>query len=683
MATPTQIKQRGRFSLVLAALLAFVAFAAGASADDIANTLDPTVDAVAEVLPLVEGGPGGTTKLYVVPRNGDGKNGCNLTGSTTLSVSVASSNPSVATVSPSSITFTDCVSAADGPTLTVTPQSQGSATIALSQTGNTTGGTFVLTTASFTVNVSPPPNTSPQIAITGVTGGVSYVKGAVPVASCEVSDVEDGDSSFPATLSAIAGPHAADDIGSQTASCSYTDGGGLTASASETYGIVDPSAPSIDYTVVGPLGDNGWYVGGVDLTWQVGEPDSPSSLATTGCVDQTITADQGATDYSCSATSAGGSAGPVDVAIKRDASAPTVSGAPALSPNADAWYDDDVIVAWTCSDNGPSGLADTCPATTTIGGEGRNLTATLGPIRDQAGNSTTSVSAPPVNVDRTAPNVAAETGAVTIAVGGTAWYRDAVTFEWSAIDPALADGSQGSGVKTGPTPAYVTFATTGIHGSSAEATDFAGNTGVGTLSGVHVDASSPTFGACPAAGPFTLNSGAQAVGTILADDTGSGIDLTDSTLSGSVDTSSVGKKTVTFTAADNVGHTATRACEYYVTYNFSGLFAPIDRPNTLNVSKAGQTIPLKWRLTDALGNPVTDLASAIASVNGIACSLGATTDLIEEAATGSSGLQNLGDGYYQLNWKTPTAYASSCKSLSLSLGEGTARTGLAYISFRK
>jgi hypothetical protein len=288
-----------------------------------------------------------------------------------------------------------------------------------------------------------------------------------------------------------------------------------------------------------------------------------------------------------------------------------------------------------------------------------------------------------VNVDRTPPNVAAETGTATIVVGGTSWYKDAVTFEWSAMDPPLADGSQGSGVKNGPTPGSVTFAATGIHSSSAAATDFAGNTGVGNLSGVHVDASSPTFGACPAAGPFTLNSGAQSVGTIPASDTGSGVDLTHSTLSGSVETSTVGKKTVTFTAEDNVGHAATKACEYYVTYNFSGLFAPIDRPNTLNVSRAGQTLPLKWRLTDALGNPVTDLVSAVAGVSGIACSLGATADLIGEQTTGSSGLQNLGDGYYQLNWKTPTAYAGSCKSLSLGLGEGIARAGLAYISFRK
>jgi hypothetical protein len=180
-----------------------------------------------------------------------------------------------------------------------------------------------------------------------------------------------------------------------------------------------------------------------------------------------------------------------------------------------------------------------------------------------------------------------------------------------------------------------------------------------------------------------LNSGSQSVGPILASDGESGLDAAASTLSGSVDTSSIGEKTVTFTAYDHVGHSATKACKYYVEYVFSGFFAPIDRPNTMNVSKAGQAIPLKWRLTDAAGNPVTNLASAIVTVTGVSCALGTTTDLIEEAAAGSSGLQNLGNGYYQINWKSPTSYAGSCKSVNLNLGEGAARTALALISFKK
>jgi hypothetical protein len=60
---------------------------------------------------------------------------------------------------------------------------------------------------------------------------------------------------------------------------------------------------------------------------------------------------------------------------------------------------------------------------------------------------------------------------------------------------------------------------------------------------------------------------------------------------------------------------------------------------------------------------------------GLSCSQGTTQDLLEEYAAGSSGLQNLGNGYYQFNWKTPTGYAGSCKSIALVFGSG----GLSYI----
>ena len=52
------------------------------------------------------------------------------------------------------------------------------------------------------------------------------------------------------------------------------------------------------------------------------------------------------------------------------------------------------------------------------------------------------------------------------------------------------------------------------------------------------------------------------------------------------------------------------------------------------------------------------------------CSPGSTADALEEYASGDSGLQNLGNGFYQFNWKTPKTYANSCKTLKLNLGEG-------------
>ena len=89
------------FSAAAAAVPLFLtAMAGAASADEISNDLDASIDAAAENMPLNVGGATGSTTLYVAPRNSDGKNGCNLTGSPTLGLSIASSNSAVATVSP-------------------------------------------------------------------------------------------------------------------------------------------------------------------------------------------------------------------------------------------------------------------------------------------------------------------------------------------------------------------------------------------------------------------------------------------------------------------------------------------------------------------------------------------------------------------------------------------------------
>jgi len=54
---------------------------------------------------------------------------------------------------------------------------------------------------------------------------------------------------------------------------------------------------------------------------------------------------------------------------------------------------------------------------------------------------------------------------------------------------------------------------------------------------------------------------------------------------------------------------------------------------------------------------------------------------VAETATGISGLQDKGDGYYQLDWKSPKSYAKSCKTVHLDLGEGI--THDAYFDFKK
>jgi hypothetical protein len=142
----------------------------------------------------------------------------------------------------------------------------------------------------------------------------------------------------------------------------------------------------------------------------------------------------------------------------------------------------------------------------------------------------------------------------------------------------------------------------------------------------------------------------------------------------------VGTCTVTARQAGSEDYlpAAPQAREVAVDYAFAGFAAPVDNGGVWNVAKAGQAIPLRWRLTDATGAPVTTLAAVSVRTAGVACALGGVADQVEDdAAAGGSGLQNLGDGHYQLNWKTPTALARSCQTLRLDLGEGSGpRTAL-------
>jgi hypothetical protein len=117
-----------------------------------------------------------------------------------------------------------------------------------------------------------------------------------------------------------------------------------------------------------------------------------------------------------------------------------------------------------------------------------------------------------------------------------------------------------------------------------------------------------------------------------------------------------------------------------VGYSFSGFSGSVDNPPIVNTASAGRAIPLKWRITDASGNPITTLTSVSVTSAAGGCSASAPTDTLEEYTSSPSGLQNLGDGYYQYNWKTTKSWAGSCRTLKLDLGDSQVHTALFQFS---
>src|SRR5690606_4372344 len=148
-------------------------------------------------------------------------------------------------------------------------------------------------------------------------------------------------------------------------------------------------------------------------------------------------------------------------------------------------------------------------------------------------------------------------------------------------------------------------------------------------------------------------------------------------LGAALDTSTVGAHAFSVTSTDASGNSVTVTHDYTVTYGFTGFAAPI---LDLNDVKAGQSVPVKWNLTDASGAPISDPSSFESLTSRpVGCEQAPGDDVVEPAA-GASGLQYLDLGDWQYNWKTSKSYAGTCREMVLTLADGT--THRAVFQFR-
>jgi hypothetical protein len=164
--------------------------------------------------------------------------------------------------------------------------------------------------------------------------------------------------------------------------------------------IADSTPPAISANVSGTLGDNGWYVSDVTVSWTVTDNESAIS-STSGCDPTTINSDTAGTPLNCTATSAGGT-NSASVTIQRDATAPSVSASVSPAANANGWNNSDVTVSFSGSDN-LSGIAS-CDADVILSSEGSGQSAS-GTCTDNAGNVSATATASGINIDKTPPSV--------------------------------------------------------------------------------------------------------------------------------------------------------------------------------------------------------------------------------------------------------------------------------------
>lgn len=148
----------------------------------------------------------------------------------------------------------------------------------------------------------------------------------------------------------------------------------------------DTTAPVITPEIAGTVGSNGWYTSDVALTWSVFDGESAIS-STSGCEPVAVKADQQSTDYTCTATSAGG-IGSKKVSIKRDATAPTnIAFNSDVAADGGRYFPNNVPSGTGCTADDATSLLASCVVTglsTALGPHTITATAT-----DNAGNSST------------------------------------------------------------------------------------------------------------------------------------------------------------------------------------------------------------------------------------------------------------------------------------------------------
>jgi hypothetical protein len=441
-----------------------------ALADKVSNDVDASVDVSLEVMNLVAPNAGSVVyDLHVEGAGADGDGGCNLdSGAESVTFSVISGNASVATVSPSSITFVG--SCSDTETVTVTGVSAGSTTITLSQTANTSGGSFNVTTAAFTVNVGAAPVDTTKPVITYTLDPVSpdgdngwYVSPVSVEWTCtdETSLASDTVTLGDTTLSADGEDQTVDSAGD------CIDTAGNVADPVTVSNIdIDQTAPTITASITaGTPGLNDWYTSDVTVHFECSDNLSDGVV----CPDDEVLSDEGdavaASTPTVTDLAGNVSAASNAIVVKIDKTGPSaVSAVTVGATGNNGWYVSDVTVSTTGTDSVSEPV--TCTLDQDVTGETAG-TMVSGSCTNDAGLTTDAVDLE-VKIDQTAPVIT-----ITTPAEGDAYVKGSVvTADWdvtdalSETDTAVGTVADGASIPTSATGSF-TLTVTG--------SDLAGN----------------------------------------------------------------------------------------------------------------------------------------------------------------------------------------------------------------
>ena len=320
------------------------------------------------------------------------------------------------------------------------------------------------------------------------------------------------------------------------------DNAGNSETAHTIHVKIDKTPPTLIPGQTPPANSFNWNNSNVTVTFTCS--DTLSGVATCPA-SQTVTTEGASQQVSGTSTDNAGNSATAFYSVNIDRTKPTISASADRAPNGAGWYNAPVTVSFSCAD-ALSGLATSCP-TSQLVNEGANQSVS-GSVSDVAGNSA-SATLGDLNVDTTAPVI---TGAPTTAPNANGWYSGDVTIHWTCSDNL-------SGI-AGGCPADSTISGEGANlGASASVLDKAGNTGLGSVSGIKIDRTAPTTIASSAPAGW---SNTNVTINLSATDNLSGVAVTHYQVDGGATqtgTTAVfntdGKHTLVFWSVDDAGNT--------------------------------------------------------------------------------------------------------------------------------
>ncbi|MFB3738259.1 MAG: choice-of-anchor D domain-containing protein [Candidatus Velamenicoccus archaeovorus] len=380
------------------------------------------------------------------------------------------------------------------------------------------------------------------------------------------------------------------------------DAGGASLPLSGT-GVVAPPPDADAPVIVCDQPAPGWFGGDVAVTCTAQDPGSGLEAAADASFSLTTTVPPGTEDANaftgartvCDREGNCAQAGPIG-GIRVDRRAPEVS---CERPDR-AWRSANASVACRSRDRG-SGLAAASDATfalgTSVGPDAEVVDAATGSRRvcDAVGNCTTAGPFGGFKIDRRAPEVTCERP-------DDAWHGTDVRVDCSATDGGSGIEPRGDasfGLSTN-VPAGTTDANAAT--GTARVCDAVGNcTTAGPIRGFKVDKEAPRIALTGLSNGATylLNESVSVGASAGCTDQGSGVDTC--TVPDRVDTGSVGTFSLTVTASDEVGNTASLSVSYAVTYGVE--------------LSGGKKNKIELRLVDARGANVSSSSVEVTAMD--------------------------------------------------------------------